>query len=95
MRLNAKGQLGVGERCIEADAQGIKLVFCRLGTVDGPWEYDEVTWRSTQLFKIRMCLTEHKKVQKFDSRVPGSLSWFPRMVSYVMHLNVNLEFQHF
>jgi polypeptide N-acetylgalactosaminyltransferase len=43
MRLNAKGQLGVGERCIEADAQGIKLVFCRLGTVDGPWEYDEVT----------------------------------------------------
>lgn len=42
MRLNAKGQLGVGERCIEADAQGIKLVFCRLGTVDGPWEYDEV-----------------------------------------------------
>jgi len=29
MRLNAKGQLGVGERCIEADAQGIKLAFCR------------------------------------------------------------------
>lgn len=43
IRLNAKGQLGVGERCIEADTQGIKLVFCRLGTVDGPWEYDEVS----------------------------------------------------
>lgn len=41
MRLNAKGQLGVGERCIEADSQGIKLAFCRLGTVDGPWEYDD------------------------------------------------------
>ncbi|CAG9765485.1 unnamed protein product [Ceutorhynchus assimilis] len=41
IRLNAKGQLGVGERCIEADAQGIKLAFCRLGTVDGPWLYDE------------------------------------------------------
>lgn len=40
MRLNAKGQLGVGERCIEADSQGIKLAFCRLGTVDGPWQYD-------------------------------------------------------
>ena len=24
-----------------------------------------------------MCLTEHKKVQKFDGRVPGSLSRFP------------------
>lgn len=43
LRLNAKGQLGVGERCIEGDAQGIKLVFCRLGTVDGPWQYDEET----------------------------------------------------
>ena len=42
MRLNAKGQLGVGERCVEADSQGIKLAFCRLGTVDGPWQYDEV-----------------------------------------------------
>ncbi|RZF44444.1 hypothetical protein LSTR_LSTR002217 [Laodelphax striatellus] len=43
LRLNAKGQLGVGERCIDADIQGIKLVFCRLGTVGGPWEYDEAT----------------------------------------------------
>nr|CAD7403303.1 unnamed protein product [Timema cristinae] len=43
MRLNSKGQLGVGERCIEADSQGLKLVFCRLGTVDGPWQYDETT----------------------------------------------------
>lgn len=46
IRLNEKGQLGVGERCIEADGQGIKLAFCRLGTVDGPWEYDEVSFES-------------------------------------------------
>ncbi|CAG9823160.1 unnamed protein product [Phaedon cochleariae] len=43
MRLNAKGQLGVGERCVEADGQGVKLAFCRLGTNDGPWLYDENT----------------------------------------------------
>lgn len=43
LRLNSKGQLGVGERCIEADSQGIKLAFCRLGTVDGPWQYDNKT----------------------------------------------------
>lgn len=43
IRLNAKGQLGVGERCIEADSQGVKLAFCRLGTVDGPWQYDTKT----------------------------------------------------
>jgi len=35
--------LGVGERCIEADGQGIKYSFCRLGTADGPWQYDEVS----------------------------------------------------
>lgn len=44
MRLNAKGQLGVGERCIDADSSGVKLIFCRLGTVDGPWQYDEVSF---------------------------------------------------
>jgi len=43
MRLNAKGQLGVGERCVEADGQGIKYAFCRLGTADGPWQYDEAS----------------------------------------------------
>ncbi|XP_065342974.1 N-acetylgalactosaminyltransferase 7 isoform X1 [Cloeon dipterum] len=41
VRLNAKGQLGVGERCIDADRQGIKLVFCPLGSVEGPWHYEE------------------------------------------------------
>lgn len=41
MRLNAAGQLGVGERCVEADRQGVKLAFCRLGTTDGPWQYNE------------------------------------------------------
>uniref|UniRef100_A0A182LUG0 Polypeptide N-acetylgalactosaminyltransferase n=1 Tax=Anopheles culicifacies TaxID=139723 RepID=A0A182LUG0_9DIPT len=41
IRLNGAGQLGVGERCIEAYNAEIKLAFCRLGTVDGPWQYDE------------------------------------------------------
>ncbi|XP_042897553.1 N-acetylgalactosaminyltransferase 7 isoform X2 [Parasteatoda tepidariorum] len=40
-RLNAEGQLGVGERCVDADTDHVKLVFCSLGTVDGPWEYNE------------------------------------------------------
>lgn len=41
IRLNAAGQIGIGERCVEADTQGIKLAVCRMGTVDGPWKYDE------------------------------------------------------
>ncbi|XP_064092289.1 N-acetylgalactosaminyltransferase 7-like [Macrobrachium nipponense] len=41
IRLNSEGQLAVGERCVDADGLGIKLIFCRLGTVDGPWQYDE------------------------------------------------------
>lgn len=40
-RLNEAGQLGVGERCVEADVDNVKQAFCRLGTVDGPWSYDE------------------------------------------------------
>lgn len=45
--MNAKGQLGIGERCVEADGQGIKYAFCRLGTADGPWQYDEVSYLFT------------------------------------------------
>jgi len=41
--LNTKGQLGVGERCIFADRQNVKLVVCPLGTVDGPWQYESVS----------------------------------------------------
>ncbi|KAJ8974484.1 hypothetical protein NQ317_001493 [Molorchus minor] len=57
-RLNAKGQLGVGERCVEADGLGIKLAFCRLGTVDGPWVYDEDT--HTILHRVhKKCMALH------------------------------------
>ncbi|KAL4715304.1 hypothetical protein ACJJTC_004756 [Scirpophaga incertulas] len=37
-RLNEAGQLGVGERCVEADTDNLKQAICRLGTVDGPYE---------------------------------------------------------
>ena len=43
VRLNSAGQLAVGERCVEADPHSVKLVFCRQGTVDGPWQYSEVS----------------------------------------------------
>lgn len=43
MRLNSAGQLSTGERCIDGDEHGIQLVVCKLGTVDGPWKYDEKT----------------------------------------------------
>jgi hypothetical protein len=42
IRLNAEGQIGIGERCVEADKSSVKLIFCPMGKVDGPWEYDEV-----------------------------------------------------
>lgn len=46
-RLNTKGQLGVGERCIAGDRQNVKLVVCPLGTVDGPWQYESVCITNT------------------------------------------------
>lgn len=41
-RLNSRGQLGVGERCVDANRDKMTLIYCKLGTVDGPWTYDEV-----------------------------------------------------
>lgn len=38
-RLNAEGQLGLGERCMDATSDSMEVVYCSLGTVDGPWEY--------------------------------------------------------
>lgn len=63
MRLNAAGQMGVGERCVEADSQGIKLAVCRLGTVDGPWQYDEATY--TLLHRLhKKCMATHPQTQQ-------------------------------
>lgn len=62
MRLNAKGQLGVGERCIEADGQGVKYAFCRLGTVDGPWQYDDVSllFLNKNIKQVNRNLSKHQ-----------------------------------
>jgi hypothetical protein len=49
--LNKAGQLGVGERCVNADSQGVKLVVCRLGSVEGPWEYDEVQFKEKNVMQ--------------------------------------------
>jgi len=50
VRLNAQGQIGIGERCVEADKSSVKLIFCPLGKVDGPWEYNEVChFKSSQM----------------------------------------------
>ncbi|XP_035703837.1 N-acetylgalactosaminyltransferase 7 isoform X3 [Folsomia candida] len=41
VRLNEKGQIGIGERCVDADKSSVKLIFCPMGKVDGPWVYAE------------------------------------------------------
>ncbi|KAL6440891.1 hypothetical protein ACFW04_003363 [Cataglyphis niger] len=65
IRLNAKGQLGIGERCVEADGQGIKYAFCRLGTADGPWQYDEKT--KTLLHRVhKKCMALHPQTQQLS-----------------------------
>ena len=56
LRLNSAGQLAVGERCVEADSHSVKLAFCRLGTVDGHWQYSEV---GTELLQGVMACTMH------------------------------------
>ncbi|KAJ8688396.1 hypothetical protein QAD02_024191 [Eretmocerus hayati] len=72
IRLNAKGQLGVGERCVEADGQGVKLVFCRQGTVDGPWQYDEKS--TTLLHRVhKKCMALHPQTHHL-SLMPCDMS---------------------
>lgn len=55
-RLNQKGQLGVGERCVDATKKSMTLIYCKLGTVDGPWSYDQQTQQLKH--SNRLCL-EH------------------------------------
>ena len=45
IRLNAAGQLGLGERCLlpvwDSDGLRISVAVCPLGSVSGPWSYAE------------------------------------------------------
>ncbi|XP_055328449.1 N-acetylgalactosaminyltransferase 7-like [Paramacrobiotus metropolitanus] len=42
IRLNTEGQIGIGERCVEASGTDqVELVYCEMGRVDGPWELIE------------------------------------------------------
>ena len=55
VRLNTEGQLGVGERCVEASQAGVRIVFCPQGKVSGPWRYDSQDG-SLQHTTARRCL---------------------------------------
>jgi polypeptide N-acetylgalactosaminyltransferase len=58
VRLNAEGQIGIGERCVDADKNAVKLIYCPMGTAAGPWLYDE----ETKLLKHKnqgRCLVVH------------------------------------
>jgi len=43
MRLNSKGQLGIGERCVDATGSGVQQIVCPSGSVSGPWKYEPDT----------------------------------------------------
>lgn len=59
MRLNAAGQIGFGERCVEADSEKLKLIVCPEGTADGPWKYEEST--STIVHQThKKCIAVHQ-----------------------------------
>ncbi|KAK2701852.1 hypothetical protein QYM36_019509 [Artemia franciscana] len=58
-----RGQLSTGERCIVGDNKGVQLVPCELGTVDGPWQYNE---ENNLMYhtKLGKCLAVHKHNKK-------------------------------
>ena len=51
LRLNVKGQLAVGERCLELVGQKIKVAVCSVSPT-GYWSYDKV---SCNLSRDSMC----------------------------------------
>ena len=40
-RMNTKGQMAVGERCLDLSGKGITMQFCPVDPT-GPWEWDQV-----------------------------------------------------
>lgn len=56
LRLNEKGQIGVGERCVNSSGGKLTLIFCKLGTVDGPWEF-EIEEERLRHKNLDKCLT--------------------------------------
>jgi polypeptide N-acetylgalactosaminyltransferase len=74
-RLNAAGQMGVGERCVDATSTKMFLTYCKLGHVDGPWRIKD----NFLIHKQRnLCLTYDKRVYldkcNFDTR-PDNQQW--------------------
>lgn len=43
MRLNEEGQLGIGERCVDASKSGVQHIVCPSGSVSGPWKFNKQT----------------------------------------------------
>ncbi|KAH8027242.1 hypothetical protein HPB51_003749 [Rhipicephalus microplus] len=62
-RLNAEGQLGLGERCMDASSHSMDVVYCSLGTVDGPWEYS-VDTKHMYHKTHKKCLTYNRRNYK-------------------------------
>ena len=42
-RLNAKGQVALGERCLDHIGSGVGIVYCQINPT-GPWQWDKVSW---------------------------------------------------
>lgn len=86
VRLNAKGQLGIGERCIDADSQGIKLVFCPLGSVSGPWQYDEKSHVLYHKLK-RRCMAVNPESQHLNLSPCDAINTYQQWVFREVHPN--------
>ncbi|KAG1650392.1 N-acetylgalactosaminyltransferase 7 [Nymphon striatum] len=85
-RLNAEGQLGVGERCIEADSTNIKLAYCHLGRVNGPWSYDADS-KTIIHTKLKKCMEVSKNSASIKLRFCNSQSDAQKWVFRELSLN--------
>lgn len=74
-RLNAAGLLSVGERCIDASQSRMKLNYCKLGNVHGPWKMKD----NFMIHKTNnLCLTykDHLHLTECDFQsIPDNQQW--------------------
>lgn len=71
LRLNAEGQIGVGERCITSQNDRLTLSYCKLGTVDGPWTYENATHRLRHKLTDK-CLEYESAIGKLRMKTCGN-----------------------
>ncbi|XP_023343361.1 N-acetylgalactosaminyltransferase 7 [Eurytemora carolleeae] len=75
VRLNEEGQLGLGERCIDATEHSAKLIVCPMGSVSGPWKYVDSTLQHSKYNKCLAISSNGENLILKTCKVDTTMQW--------------------